>query len=279
MPAPILWLTGMSSILSRDCSGVVVRSNAPGFAVGDRVFGNSVSASLAEYALADAAGLAKLPAAVSHADAAALPVAGLTALQGLKDHGALKAGDKVLIPGASGGTGSIGVQVAKCLGAGLVAGVCSGANADVVKRLGADVVADYKAGDEALEAALRPSAPFDVTYDCVTSAEDPSYEPLSRKLLKPGGMHVAINGVDGDWMRLIGTTRLGINMHRKDFRLFTSHPDGEQLAQLAAWVAEGKLKVLLEARVAFEEGAVLAAYDKLKARRTKGKLVVDVVAA
>jgi NADPH:quinone reductase-like Zn-dependent oxidoreductase len=278
MPASALWMTGMSNILSRDFAGVVVRSASPDWAPGDRVFGNSVTASLAQYALADASAIAKLQPAVSPADAASLPVAGLTAMQAFTQWGHLKPGDKVLVPGASGGTGTLGVQIAKCLGASLVAGVCSGANAEMVRGLGADVVADYTLGEAAVEAALRPSGPFDLTYDCVTSAEDASYEPLSRKLLKPGGMHVAINGVDADYMRLIFSSGC-CNLQRKDFRLFISQPSGAQLSQLAEWVAAGKLKVPLDARIPFEEAAVLAAYDRIKSRRVKGKLVVDVLPA
>jgi len=278
MPAPVQWLSGLSSILGRDFSGVVVRSSVPAFAVGDRVYGNTLTASVAEYAVADACAITKLPDSVSHADAASLPVAGLTGVQAF-EHGKLKPGDKIFIPGASGGTGSLGVQIAKALGASVVAGVCSAANAQMVKDLGADVVADYKGGDEAMEAALKASGPYDMTYDCVTSPDDPSYEPLSRKLLKPGGMHVAINGVDPDWMRLIFSTRCGLNLHRKDFRLFVSHPDGGQLKQLADWVVDGKLKPLLDSRVPFTEAAVLGAYEKLESRRVKGKLVVDIIAA
>ena len=278
MPAPVLWLTGMTSLLGRDFSGVVAASSSPEFAVGDRVYGNTQTASVAEYAVADASAIAKLPASASHAEAASLPVAALTAMQGFLEQGKLKAGDKVLIPGASGGTGTVGIQIAKCLGASVVAGICSAKNAELVTSLGADLVVDYALGDEAMEAALRASGPYDLTYDCVTSAEDPSYEPLSRKLLKPGGMHVAINGVDSDWMRLIFSTKCGLNFHRKDFRLFTSHPDSAQLQQVMAWVGEGKLKPLVDARVPFEEKAVLAAYDRIKGRRVKGKLVVDFVA-
>lgn len=277
MPAPILWLTGMSSILGRDFSGVVARTSSPEFAVGDRVFGNCLTAGVAEYTVADASAIAKLPDSASHAEAASLPVAVLTGLQAFVEHGKLKAGDKVLIPGASGGTGSLGVQLAKCLGASLVAGICSKANAELVKSLGADVVVDYAEGEEAMEKALQGTAPFDLTYDCVTSPEDTNYELLSRKLLKPGGMHVAINGADSDWMRLIFSTRCGLNLHRKDYRLFTSHPSGEQLTQVMGWIGEGKLKPLLDSRVPFEEAAVLDAYARLKGRRVKGKLVVDIV--
>jgi NADPH:quinone reductase-like Zn-dependent oxidoreductase len=278
MPAPILWLTGMTTILGRDFSGVVVRSSVPTFSPGDRVYGSCATAGLAEYTVADASACAKLPDTVSHSDAASLPCAALTSLQALAEHGGLKAGQKVFIPGASGGTGSLGVQIAKCLGASVVAGVCGAANIETVKALGADVVADYAQGDAAVEAALSPSGPYDMTYDCVTSPDDTNYEPLSRKLLKPGGMHVAINGVDGDWMRLIGSTRCGVNMHRSAFKLFVSRTDGAQLAQLMGWVVAGSLKPHLDARVPFEEAAVLAAYDKIKSRRTKGKLVVDIVA-
>jgi NADPH:quinone reductase-like Zn-dependent oxidoreductase len=265
-----------------DFSGVVERAGdaaGGGFARGDRVFGNC-SGSLAEFAVADASACAKLPDALSHADAAALPTVALTGMQSLLDHG-FKAGDRVLIPGASGGTGSVGVQLAKrCLGASHVTGVCSGANAGWVRELGADVAADYTAGAEALEAALRrvtaEGGPYDICYDTVTSPEDTDYEPLARKLLKPGGKHVAINGGGLDWVRTFLSGATGCNWQRRDYALVMKRTDGAQLAQCAAWAAEGKLRARVEATFALDAQGVQAAFEKLKGRRTRGKLVITV---
>jgi NADPH:quinone reductase-like Zn-dependent oxidoreductase len=260
-----------------DFSGVVERcgADAGGFAPGDRVYGNCQGA-LAQFAVADATAVAKLPASISHADAASLPTVALTGMQSLLEHG-FRAGDRVLIPGASGGTGASGVQLAKALGASHVTGVCSGANVELVRSLGADAVLDYTKGDKVLAEELASHAPYDICYDTVTSPEDTNYEPLSRKVLKRGGMHVAINGGAGDWTRALLSAATGLKLQRKDYALVLKHPDAAQLAQVAAWVTEGKLRPLLDARFPFTEEAVHAAFDKLKGRRTKGKLVVDIV--
>ena len=261
-----------------DFAGTVeaVGASAPGgFAPGDRVFGNC-SGALAEFAVADAKAVAKVPPAVPLRDAASLPTVALTGMQSLLDNG-FKAGDRVLIAGASGGTGACGVQLAKCLGASHVTGICSAANAPLVRSLGADLAADYTRGEAALLAELKAQPPYDMCYDCVTSPEDTNYEPLSRQVLKPGAMHVAINGSGGDWTRALLGKALGLNLQRRHYALVMKRTDGAQLAQVAGWVAEGKLKALLDGPgFSLTEADVKAAFDKLKGRRTKGKLVFNI---
>ena len=129
-----------------DVAGTVV-ATGPGvtrFSIGDEVFGLA-RGSFAEYAAARADKLARKPAALSFAQAAALAVSGLTALQGLRDAGHLKPGQKVLVIGASGGVGSYAVQLAKAFGA-EVTGVCGTAKTDLVRAIGADHVIDYTPG-------------------------------------------------------------------------------------------------------------------------------------
>lgn len=260
-----------------DFSGVVERVGASvaGFAPGDRVFGKA-GGTIAEFTVADASAVAKVPAGVTHAEAAALPVISLTGLQALEDHG-FRPGDRVLVAGASGGTGSVGVQLAKCLGASFVAGICSGANAPLVKSLGADEVADYTKGDKVLEEQLAAWAPFDMCYDCVTSPEDKNYEGVSRKVLKRGGMHVQINGSAADFTRSILSKLLRINLQRRNFAIFLARNDGPGLARIVDWVASKKMKVIIDSQVPFTEAGVHSAFDKLKSRRTKGKIVVGVL--
>jgi NADPH:quinone reductase-like Zn-dependent oxidoreductase len=130
-----------------DLAGTIERvgANVEGFGVGDDVFGSS-GASWAEYAVSGPKRLAAKPANVSFEEAAAVPVAGLTALQALRDHGRVEAGQKVLINGASGGVGTFAVQLAKALGADVTA-VCSTGNVEQARELGADRVVDYRNGD------------------------------------------------------------------------------------------------------------------------------------
>src|SRR5512146_2123983 len=131
------------SSLGVDLAGTVeaVGKEVTTFRPGDEVFGAS-GASWAEYAAAPATKLARKPANVSFEEAAGVPVAGLTALQALRDHGGVQPGQKVLINGASGGVGTYAVQIAKTLGADVTA-VCSTRNAELARSLGADRVVDY----------------------------------------------------------------------------------------------------------------------------------------
>lgn len=133
--------------LGSDVAGVVeaVGKGVTGFKVGDSVFGTCLGTrhgSFAEYAVARASKLARMPANASFEQAAAVPVSALTALQALRDHGRIEAGQRVLIVGASGGVGTFAVQLAKTFGA-TVTGVCSTAKLELVRSLGADALIDY----------------------------------------------------------------------------------------------------------------------------------------
>jgi NADPH:quinone reductase-like Zn-dependent oxidoreductase len=160
---------------------------------GDEVFGNRTGA-FAEYVCvrADRA-VALKPTNVTFEQAASVPVAALTALQGLRDHGKVQPGQKVLINGASGGVGTFAVQIAKTLGAD-VTGVCSGRNVDLVRSIGADHVIDYTKED-----FTKSNERYDVILDNVGT------QPLSgfRRVLKPKGICVMIGGGgpnEGNWV-------------------------------------------------------------------------------
>ncbi len=171
--------------LGADTAGVV-EAVGPGIKQlkpGNRVFGVCKGA-FAEYACGKESELAIIPPDISFEQAASVPIAGVTALQGLRDSGHVKTGQAVLINGASGGVGTFAVQIAKALGAS-VTGVCSASNAELIRSLGADRVIDY-----AQEDFTRGSGRFDVIFDLVGN------HPLSaiRRALSPRGTFVGCGG-------------------------------------------------------------------------------------
>lgn len=166
-----------------DFAGVVeaVGASVTGFAPGQEVYGGRNGA-LAEYVCVKNA-VAPKPARLSFEQAAAIPVAAVTALQGLRDKGKLEPGQRVLINGASGGVGTFAVQIAKALGAARVTGVCSPANVDNVRALGADDVVDYTKED-----VTRRGERYDVVLHV---AGNRSYGDLKRVLESSGRLVVA----------------------------------------------------------------------------------------
>lgn len=263
--------------VSFDFAGVVdaVGADVRGFNVGDRVYGFATSGgALAEFTLTGPNEVALLPAAVSFAEAASLPGSGLTSLQALRLAGVTSTTSLVIF-GASGGCGSLGVQFAKALGCGKVVGVCSAASAEAVVALGCDSVVPYNGpgGEAALVEGLAAAGPFDWAYDCVTSPEDRNYEPLSRKVLKPGGLHLALNGGGADWMRML------VGLPRKDYLLMLMSRKQADLAEIISWVERGVVKPLLAQQCAFTDAGVAQAFALISSRRAKGKVVVNVVSA
>jgi NADPH:quinone reductase-like Zn-dependent oxidoreductase len=161
-----------------------------GFAPGDEVYG-TCDGSFAEYARARAGRLAPKPASLSFEQAAAVPVSALAALQGVRDHGKVQAGQKVLIIGASGGVGTFAVQIAKASGA-EVTGVCSTAKADLVRAVGADHVIDYTREDFA-DGQHR--------YDVILDIGGNRRLSHLRRALTPRGRLVIVGGeTDGRWL-------------------------------------------------------------------------------
>ena len=176
-----------------DYAGVVaaVGENVTRFKPGDEVFGARTGA-MAEYVTARAdRAIALKPANLGFEQAAAMTVAGVTALQGLRDHGRIQPGDKVLINGASGGVGTFAVQIAKAFGA-EVTGVCSTRNVELVRSLGADHVIDYTQ-----QSFIELEERYDLVLDNVGN-----YSPFeTRRLLAPDGVLVIISGPkDNRWI-------------------------------------------------------------------------------
>jgi NADPH:quinone reductase-like Zn-dependent oxidoreductase len=178
--------------LGIDVSGTVeaVGADVKQFKVGDEIFG-AASGALAQYVTTTVEGLALKPSNISFAQAAAVPIAAITALQGLRDKGQIKAGQKVLINGASGGVGTFAVQLAKYYGAD-VTGVCSTRNVDLVRSLGADHVIDYTKED-----FTKGSERYDLIFDAVGNHALLDY----RHVLNPHGIFVIIGAQSGDpWL-------------------------------------------------------------------------------
>lgn len=257
-PLGMRWLP---PLFGDDMAGVVVATGrkVTDFKAGDAVYGMDMrlrTASLAEFAVIDQRRIAHKPQVLAFTEAAAVPLAGLTALQGLRKGGAT-AGSEVLVIGASGGVGTFTVQVAKALGCRVTA-VCSGRNADFVRTLGADEVIDYTAGDY-----RHGPARFDVVFDVT------SYETLGScaLLLKPEGKFIS---TAGNSRAFLSTVLSGGS--RSHFILVESWR--KDLETLAAWIDGGQVRVVIDSVFPLEQ--TQAAYDRSRSGRARGKIVVEV---
>jgi NADPH:quinone reductase-like Zn-dependent oxidoreductase len=235
--------------------------------VGDEFFGdlsNCGWGAFAQYVCADEKAVALKPAGSTFEQAAAIPLAGVTALQGLRDKGQLQAGQEVLIIGASGGVGSFAVQIAKALGAKVTA-VCSTPKVEMVRSLGADQVLDYKKQD-----ILQSGGTYDLILDIAATHSMRSFAPL----LKPTGRYVVAGGA---LSRIFQSMLLG-----PLFSLFGSKKFGNLMAQ----PNQKDLKFLKEL---FEKGQLKPAIDKiyplrevkeglryLQDGRAQGKVVISI---
>ena len=177
------------SIPGKDVAGTVeaVGASVTAFVPGDEVYGELTRGGFGEYVAANPKMIARAPRNLSHAQAAAVPLAGMTALQGIRDAGGVESGKTVLVIGASGGVGTFAVQIASALGA-HVTGVCSTRNLDFVRDLGADAVVDYTSDDFS-----RAEPRYDVVLDLIGSHK----VGTMRRLLTAEGMYVAASGRPG----------------------------------------------------------------------------------
>lgn len=249
-----------------DVAGEVVELGAgvTAFAPGDRVharLAHGRGAASAEYSVADVAVTARMPAGMDPGEAAGLPLAGMTALQGLRDDCKLPmtgATERVLVVGASGGVGHFAVQIARAAGA-TVVGVCSGRNAEMVARLGAHEVIDYTEPD-----AYRGQAPFDVVFDCVGGSPRPW---LAR--LGPGGRYASPMPGVGTLLRSL------INpLTRTKVRAVMLRTNAADLQVLDRLVEAGALRVVVDSR--YPLAGLRAAWERSISGRAAGKLVIDV---
>jgi NADPH:quinone reductase-like Zn-dependent oxidoreductase len=240
------------------------------FKPGDEVFGGG-SGALAEYlTIAEDGNLALKPPSVSFEQAAAVNVAGLTALQTLRDRAAVKPGQKVLINGASGGVGTFAVQIAKHLGA-EVTGVSSTRNLELVRSLGADHVIDYTREDFA-----QGGVQYDVIMDNVVNRGILEM----RRMLTPTGKLILIGGGGIDVSPWYGAFKAPIKalfvswFVDQDLAMFVSHHSGEDLATLAALMRDGKVTPVIDRTYPLAETAAAMRY--LETGRARGKVIVTV---
>ncbi len=256
-----------SSFVGADLAGRIeaVGRNVEEFKPGDEVFGTS-GRSWAEYAPAREARLVHKPANVSFEEAAAVPVAALTALQAVRDHGKIQPGQKVLINGASGGVGTYAVQIAKAFGADVTA-VCSTRNVDLVESLGADRVCDYMRED-----FTRRGERHDVMLDVAGSRSFFEF----RRVLTPDAMIVMVGSKMshkglGPLKHIIGTRVAAVGRSQK-LKFFVAKIEKDDLAFMAELLADGKVRSVIDRR--YQLSQVADALDYLGTTHARGKIVL-----
>lgn len=270
-------------VMGNELSGVVeaVGAGATRFAAGDRIYARVAKETMgafAEYATVREEHAARMPASLDFPQAAAVPLAALTALQALRDELHIGAGARVFIPGGAGGVGTFAIQIAKFLGA-HVATTASPRGEALVRRLGADVVVDYTR--ERFEDRL---AGYDCAFDLLGG------DTLARlwPVLKPGGRVVSVAGLPEPltarkdlgsgfglaalfWLASL-TTRLRAKRHGCSYRYLFMHPSGADLEYLASLIDAKKLEVVVDRSFPLADAARAIAY--LESGRAKGKVVL-----
>jgi len=272
----------MPLVLGHDVAGVVTRvgSRVQQFKVGDEVYSRAPDhriGTLAQFIAVGENDVARKPANLTMEEAASIPLVGLTAWQALIERAKLKKGQKVFIQAGSGGVGTIAIQLAHHLGA-TVATTTSAANTDWVKRLGADVVIDYKNDD--FESILHG-------YDVVLNSQDGKTLEKSLRILKPGGQLISISGPpDPAFAKDIGAPGfvklilrlLSSGVRRKAKRLGVGYSflfmkaSGSQLRQITPLIDTGAIRPVVDKVFPFESANEAIAY--MEQGRAKGKVVV-----
>jgi len=255
--------------LGVDFAGTVeaVGAGVTGFAPGDRVFGGR-SGAFGEYVTVRADGpLARIPAGLRFEQAAAAPIAGLTALQALRDKGQLQPGQKVLINGASGGVGSFAVQLAKASGA-EVTGVCSTRNVELVRALGADHVIDY---------TKQSYADGGERYDLVVDLVGNHSISANRDALTDSGRYVIVGGPPGKWlgplMRPLGAAIQNLFVDQ-ELVMLLARMQKDDLEFLANAMAAAQVTPLIDRRFSLAELPEAIRYSE--SGRARGKIIIDV---
>ncbi len=245
-----------------------IGGNVKQFQPGDDVFGDLSESGkrggFAEYVCASADALVLKPSRLSFEEAAAVPVAAVTALQGLRDKGHIQAGQKVLINGASGGVGTFAVQIAKSFGAEVTA-VCSTSNVDAARSMGADHVIDYTKEDFTQNGQH---------YDLIVAANGNRSISEYKRALRPNGTYVVTGGSKkqtyqamllGPWISMTGTKKMG-NLMAK--------PNTKDLGFVKELLEAGKVIPVIDRRYPLSETAEALRY--LEAGRARGKVVITV---
>jgi NADPH:quinone reductase-like Zn-dependent oxidoreductase len=256
-----------STRLGVDVSGRLeaVGRNVTQFKAGDEVFG-ACRGAFAEYACASESALDVKPDNATFEQAASVPIAAFTAMQGLRDKGKIRPGQKVLINGASGGVGTFAVQIAKSWGAD-VTGVCSTRNLEMVRAIGADHVIDYTQQD-----FTKSGQRYDILLDCVGNHSLSS----CRRVLSPKGICVMAGGSAGRWMiraiaRAITALVLSRFVSQKMVSLL-ARPNKEDLTIIRELIETGKITPVIDKRYRLAE--VPEAIRYLEEGHARGKIVI-----
>ena len=243
-------------VLGRDLSAIVVASDDPDLVEGTLVHGllDISRGSLAQYAIARPHELARVPGTLEHVSAAAVPLAGLTAWQGLFDHGGLQAGQTVLIHAGAGGVGHFAVQFAKARGATVIA-TASSDHVAFVRSMGADEVIDYR--QERFDDRVRD---VDLVYDLVGGQT----QERSWALLKKGGTLVTT---------LAEPPQDKAQAHGVRATRYTAQSSADQLREIDALIDSGKVRPHVVRT--FDIGSIVEAFRSIEEGHTAGKIVVD----
>ncbi|ETN36316.1 uncharacterized protein HMPREF1541_08593 [Cyphellophora europaea CBS 101466] len=273
--APLVGRLAFKGIPCFDYAGTVVRSSDAKFKEGQRVFGQTEIPNFgacAEYLVVSSKSCFLLPDEVKLEDAATIGIAGLTAYQCLVPF--VGKGDTVLINGGSGGTGTFGIQIAKVIGCSVTA-ICSGANAELCKSMGADEVIDYRSQD-VVDVLKQGGQRYDLMVDNVFA--DAKLYWSCHEYLKPSGRYLTIAG--GPDFQFI-TRYMSVSLWpsflgggQRSFKFLAAATQSQDYEQLANWVADGVLKPVIEQVYAIED--VREAFKRLGTGRVRGKLVIKI---
>ncbi len=257
-----------SSVIGSDMAGVVeaVGSATTNFQPGDDVLAEVGTGACAEFAVVAADRAVRMPAELTFAEAAAIPMAAGTAVQGVREKGRVTSGDRVLVNGASGGVGTFAVQIAKALGAD-VTGVCSAANAELVASLGADRVIDYGSED-----FTRGDERYDVILDTVGNRS------LSecRRVLAPRGVYGATGGGGGRWLGPLMPQLKAVVLSpfvKQTLAAVNDQPN-EDIEFINELIEIGHVRPVIDRTYGLDETAEAVRY--LEAGHARGKVVVTI---
>jgi NADPH:quinone reductase-like Zn-dependent oxidoreductase len=269
-PWPVRLMIGLfkprRTVLGCDIAGrvVAVGKDVKLLQPGDEVFGGVELGGFAEFVCAVEDKLAPKPANLSFEEAAAVPVAAITALQGLRDQGGIKPGQRVLVDGASGGVGTFAIQIAKCFGAEVTA-VCSTAKMETARALGADHVIDYTREDFSHSGQL---------YDLIFAANAHRSLFAYRRAMKPGGVYVMAGGGGAQILQTVFLRPLISRVGSKKMRGLLAKMNNKDLVFLKELLEDRKIAPVIDRRYPLSDAADAIRY--LEEGHARGKVVLTV---
>ena len=257
------------SIPGGDIAGTVeaVGKNVKLFQIGDEVFGDLSGCGwggFAEYVTVPEYALALKPTNISFEEAAATPMAGVTALQGLRDKGKIKSGHKVLIYGASGGVGTFAVQIAKSFGA-EVTGVCSTRNLEILRSIGADHIIDYTKEDFTQD---------EECYDLILGVNGSNSISAYKRVLKPNGIFVHVGGSESQFLQTLFLGPFISMTGSKKISTLLQRANQKDLNYVKELLETGKVKPIIDKRYKLSE--VTEAFNYFQEGHAQGKVVITV---